>query len=124
MLGAFAFNAVNVVRHLINGSILSYFDPYFNLENLIGFLFLAVASTIIATAMNNYALSKIKISVMTAFGGVSTLVTVLVGVIFANEHLEYFHYIGLSLIIIRMIGVSYISIKEENKKQTKEAKVN
>lgn len=125
MLGAAAFNAVNVVRHLIDGSILDYFNPYFNIDNLIGFTFLAIASTIIATAMNNYALSKIKISVMTAFGGVSTIVTILVGVIFNNEHLEYFHYIGLGLIILRMIGVSYISIKEENKKtkQNEEAKV-
>ena len=67
-------------------------------------------STIVATMMNNFALSKLQISVMTAFGGVSTLVTIIVGIVFGGESLEFYHYIGLPFIIVRMIGVSAISI--------------
>ncbi|MBR4941960.1 MAG: EamA family transporter, partial [Clostridia bacterium] len=61
-LGAAAFNTINIVRHLVRGDILHYFDPYFDLQNMVGFVFLAVISTIVATSMNNYALSKIKVS--------------------------------------------------------------
>ena len=112
LLGAVIFNAINVVRHLVRGDILHYFDPYFNIDNIIGFVFLGILSTIVATIMNNFALSRIQISTMAAFGGLSTVVTIAVGLIFANETLEVYHYIGLPFIILRMVGVSVISIKK------------
>ena len=112
LLGAVIFNAINIVRHLIRGDILHYFDPYFNVDNIIGFVFLAVLSTIAATVMNNFALSKIQISTMSAFGGLSTVVTIAVGVLFRDEMLAIYHYIGLPFIILRMVGVSAISIRK------------
>ena len=112
LLGMIAFNSVNVVRHILSGNILEYFSPLFNVQNLTGFIFLAIVSTIVATGMNNFALSKIQTSTASAFSGLSTVVTITVGVIFGGEHLYYFHYIGITLILIRMIGVSYISIKK------------
>ena len=110
--GMFVFNAVNIVRHLVKGDILHYFDPFFSIENLVGFVFLAVVSTIVATSMNNFALGKIQASTMTAFSGVSTFVTILTGVLFNDEKIYLFHCIGFALILIRMFGVSYISIKK------------
>ena len=112
LLGTVIFNAVSIVRHIINGDILSYFDLYFDAQNIIGFAFLAILSTVIATCVNNWCLSKMQVSTMAAFSGVSTLVTILIGVIFRGEHLYYFHYIGLSLILIRMVGVSVISVRK------------
>ncbi|MBE6596962.1 MAG: DMT family transporter [Ruminococcaceae bacterium] len=119
-LGAIIFNLVNVVRHIAKGDILSYFNPYFSLENMIGFLFLGVLSTIVATGMNNHALSKLQVSTTAAFGGVSTIVTIAVGIIFNNESLAYYHYIGLPFIFARMIGVSAISIINEKRKNKAE----
>lgn len=113
MLGMIAFNLVNVMRHIMNGDLTDYFTPFFNLQNLIGFIFLAVISTIIATGMNNFALSKIQTSTSSAFSGLSTVVTIAVGVIWGNEKLYFFHFIGITLILIRMIGVSYIAIKKD-----------
>lgn len=115
ILGAVIFNAVNIVRHCINGTLIHYFDPYLNTENLIGFAYLSILSTIVATAMQNYALSKAHVSSLSAFGGVSTIVTVAAGVIFENEQLFPYHIAGFLLIAIRMVGVSYIDIK--NSKQ-------
>jgi drug/metabolite transporter (DMT)-like permease len=115
LFGTVAFNSVNVIRHLVNGDILNYFDPYFNRENMIGFLFLAIASTILATIMGNFSLGRLQVSTTAAFGGISTVVTILIDVIFNDEPLYYFHYIGISMILIRMIGVSVISIRREKK---------
>lgn len=112
VLGAIVFNAINVIRHLIIGDIVHYFDPYFNLDNMIGFIVLGILSTIVATAMNNYAVSKIQMSTMVAFGGLSTIVTIIIGIVFGGEHLEFYHFIGLPFIIARMVGVSTISIVE------------
>lgn len=118
LLGMIVFNFANVIRHLIAGDILHYFDPYFQPENIVGFLFLSVLSSIVAVAMNNFALSKIQVSTMAAFGGVSTIVTIVIGIIFGHESLEFYHFIGLPFIILRMVGVSAISIiKGKRKKQ-------
>lgn len=117
VLGAFSFNAVNLVRHLVSGDLRHYFDPYFNTENIVGFLFLGVMSTVVATAMNNYALSKVQLSTMAAFGGVSTVVTVLIGVFVNDEKLYFYHAIGFALIFARMVGVSVIMIRRDRKKR-------
>ena len=117
MLGAVVFNGINVARHLLRGDILHYFDPYFSLSNLIGFAYLAILSTIVATAMNNYALSKVHVSTNSAFVGVSTLITVAAGVLLGGETLYTFQIIGLTLIVIRMVGVSYLDIKKAKQLQ-------
>ena len=122
LLGAVVFNAVNVVRHLVVGDILHYFDPYFDAQNLLGFAVLAICSTIVATGMNNFALSRMQSSTMAAFGGISTLVTVAVGVIFANEQMMYYHWIGLACIVVRMVGVSTIAIRRDKLKKAKAAR--
>lgn len=119
LLGAIVFNGVNVVRHLIAGDISNYFAPFFDAGNIVGFLFLGIVCTIVATGMNNLALKRMQASTMSAFGGVSTFVTVLSGVLLGGEKLYMFHIIGLSLILIRMIGVSYIQIKREKTNNNK-----
>ena len=116
MLGAVVFNTVNVVRHLAVGDILHYFDPYFDWNNLLGFAFLAILSTIVATGMNNFALGRMQSSTMAAFGGISTFVTIGVGMILGGENLETYHIIGLVFILARMVGVSYIAIKRDRER--------
>ncbi len=118
MIGAIGFNTINVVRHLFMGDILSYFAPYMSLSNLFGFFFLGVVATIVATLMNNYALSKIQVSTMASFSGLSTLVTILLGIWLHHEKLYLFQIIGLVLILVRMIGVSLISIQRQKKTTT------
>ena len=85
---------------------------------MVGFLFLGVISTIVAVCMNNYALSKLQLSTMAAFSGVSTIVTILIGIMFGNESLQAYHYIGLPFIIVRMIGVSAIAILKDREKSS------
>lgn len=118
MLGALVFNAVNIVRHLVVGDILHYFDPYFDWNNLLGFAFLAILSTIVATGMNNFALGRMQTSTMAAFSGISTFITIGVGMAFGGETLETYHLVGLVFILARMIGVSYIAIKRDRQKIT------
>ena len=117
MIGALAFNSVNIVRHIALGDILNYFDPFFVPENILGFVFLSIVSSILAVCMSNYSLSKLQLSTVAAFGGMSTIVTIVIGSVLGGERLYYYHYIGLPFIIARMIGVSAISIVRDKKKQ-------
>ena len=71
--------------------------------------------------MNNFAASKLQISTMAAFGGVSTFTTIFIGAVFENEKIMTFHIIGFSLIFIRMFGVSAINIMRDRKKNKAQA---
>lgn len=113
MMGAAIFNVINVVRHIVDGDILQYFAPLADVQNLIGFVYLSILSTIAATAMGNFALSRAKVSSLAAFGGVSTLVTIAAGVLLRNETLYAYQIIGIILIVIRMVGVSYIDMRKK-----------
>ena len=115
LMGAVAFNAVNIARHISNGTLSTYFVPFMSVDNMIGFVFLAIISTIIATGMNNFALARMQVSTMAAFTGLSTFVSVVIGVLFNNERLYMYHIIGISLIMIRVIGIICLTAGENKK---------
>lgn len=119
LLGAVVFNALSIIKHLWRNDILHYFDPYFDPKNIMGWVTLSIVSTIFCTLMNNFSMSRLQASTVAAFGGVSTIVTILIGVLFLDEKLYYFHYIGFTLILIRMIGVSWVAIKKDKKSSAK-----
>ena len=121
-MGAVIFNTVNVVRHLLRGDISAYFVPFMSLENMIGFVFLAIISTIIATGMNNFALARMQVTTMSAFGGLGTMVSIAIGVLFNSEKLYMYHIIGISLILIRVIGIICLTAGD-NKKITEAGSV-
>lgn len=126
-MGAVAFNGINIIRHLINCDISGYFVPFMNADNLVGFVFLAIISTIIATGMNNFALARMQVSTMSAFTGLSTLVSIILGVMFNNEELHFYHNIGITLIMIRVIGIIRLTAGDNKKitenKELENAKV-
>ena len=109
MLGAVSFNSINVVRHLAAGTISTYFAPLFDLKNLLGFLFLSILSSIIATMMNNFALSRVQASSVTALGGIGTITSVIAGVLFNHEILYWYHIVGAVMILTGAIGVNYLT---------------
>ena len=117
LMGAVIFNFANIVRHLLNGSMGTYFTPYMNVDNMVGFVFLAIISTIVATSMNNFALARMRVTTMSAFGGLGTLTAIVEGVLFNNEKLYMYHVVGISLILIRIIGMICLT-SGENKKYT------
>ena len=52
-------------------------------------------------------------STLSAFDGVSTLVTIAAGVLLHHESLYTYQLIGITLIVIRMMGVSYINMRKK-----------
>lgn len=112
MVGAVVFNGINVVRHLAAGTIATYFEPLFSVENLVGFLFLSLLSSIAATVMNNYALSRIQASSVSALSGISTITSIVAGVLVNHEILHWYHVVGAVLILVGGIGVNYLAQKK------------
>ncbi len=114
MVGMVVFNGINVVRHLISGNLTEYFAPMSHMENVIGLIFLGVCSSVLATLMNNYALGKLPVALVSSFGGLTTVTTIALGVLFNNEKLYGYHIVGTALILIGIIGMSYEQSLKQN----------
>jgi len=109
--GTIIFNFINIVIHISNGTITNYFSPLFNLQNIVGFLYLGVLASILATMLNNFALSKIQASSASVFSGITTIVSVLAGVLINNEACYWYHLLGGALILVGAIGTNLTKIK-------------
>lgn len=107
--GMIVFNSINVVRHIYTGTLHTYFVPFMSVENLIGFAFLGILSTVFATWSQNYVLSKLPPIRIAAFSGISTVVTIALGVLCNNEQLYFYHVAGTVLILCSIFGVNYFS---------------
>lgn len=111
VVGAVVFNAINLVIMTKNGTVSTFFTPLFDIKNIIAFVFLSILSTILATLMNNFAISKIQASSVSALGALSTVVTIVVGVIFKGDKIGWYHIVGTALILCGSIGINYITQK-------------
>ena len=116
ILGAVVFNAICVAIHVSDGSLTSYFAPLKSIDNLVGLLFLSIVSSFVATTLINFGTSKLQASSVSSFSGISTVTTIVTGVMFNGEVLKLFHIISVVLILTGVIGMNYIKIKSaENK---------
>ena len=112
MVGAVVFNTINIIRHLSANTMSSYFEPLLNRENIIGFVFLSIFCSIFATFFNNYSLGKLQASFVSAFGGLSTVVTVVAGAWLNKEVLFWYHYVSVTLVIISSFALVYVEEKK------------
>lgn len=101
------YNAIAVIKHLLNGSIKDYFAPYSSLSFVISVIYLGVLSSLISSLLTNYMLSKLEASRAGVFTNLGTVVTIVAGVLFLREKIYYYHIIGSILIIGGVVGANY-----------------
>lgn len=107
--GAVSFNGLSIIMHLVNKDISSYFKPLTSLTFLTSVIYLGIVSSIIAYFLLNYSLAKLQASKATVFANISTIVSILAGVIFLNESFHLYHLVGSALILIGVWGTSRFS---------------
>ena len=105
-LGFIVFNLMAFFQHLQAGDWNTYVAPLREPSFIIAILFLGMLSSFGTSFLSNYALSKIEAGRMSVFGNLATLITVIAGVVFLNETLESYHWIGGLLILIGVIGTT------------------
>ncbi|GAA0720742.1 DMT family transporter [Clostridium malenominatum] len=113
-IGFLAFNLMSLINHSLKGTVKYYFKPFTSPLFVISIIYLGVLSSLITSLLSNYALSKIEASKMSVFSNLSTLITMVAGVIFLNEKLEYFHIIGAIMILLGIIGTNFLNKKTED----------
>ncbi len=103
--GAVLFNSIGLAQSGINGTIGSYFTDAFEPGVLAGLLYLSVLSSIGAFFCINYALSKIKASISASFCNLTTVISVIAGVLLRKEQLHALQVAGMVLILISIWGI-------------------
>lgn len=108
-LGAVCFNVLSLLELLIKGKLPEYFRPLASPTFAMSILFLGIISSIIAYFLINYSLSKIQASTTAVFSNISTIVSILAGVVFLRESFELYHLAGSVLILLGVWGTNYYS---------------
>ncbi|TQK62533.1 EamA-like transporter family protein [Brevibacillus sp. AG162] len=122
LLGFIFFNGWSIIRHSAEGTLSTYFAPFASSAFIISIVFLGILSSLMTSFMTNFALSKMEASKLSVFNNLSTLVTIVAGVIFLQEQLAYYHLIGAVMIIIGVIGTNFLGAKSKNQNRTPQTK--
>ena len=104
--GAVFFNLIWITSLTIRGEITTYFEPLSKPEFIIPVLFLGILSSIVAYLLINYTLSKIEASNTSVFANISTIVSVVAGVVILKETFHFYDFIGSALILIGVWGTN------------------
>jgi drug/metabolite transporter (DMT)-like permease len=104
--GALFFNIIWISNLIMRGEITTYFEPLKNSEFLIPVLYLGILSSVAAYLLINYTLSKIDASNTSVFANISTIVSVVAGVLILKEAFHFYDFIGSALILIGVWGTN------------------
>lgn len=114
-LGAVTFNFLSIMNHLKFGTLNTYFLVLKNKNFVISIGYLGILSSIVAFLLINFTLSKIEASKSSIFANLSTIVSVVAGVIILKEAFHLYHLIGSLLILIGVWGTNYFGRKYSQK---------
>ena len=106
VLGAIFFNLILISALINRGEILTYFEPLRNSKFICSVLYLGILSSIVAYLLINYTLSKIEASNTSVFANISTIVSVVAGVVILKETFHFYDFIGSALILIGVWGTN------------------
>ena len=113
-LGSVAFLAIALIQSRSNLQEL-FFAPLTNLNFMIPIFFLAGLSSVGAFLMINYAMTYLDVSRIAIFGNITTVISILVGVIILKEHFGLYQMIGSIIIIGSVYVVNRPSLSRRKK---------
>jgi len=105
-IGFIFFNALSIGKHVKEGTLLHYFEPFSSPVFALSMLYLGILSSLVSSLLSNYALSKLEASKVSVFNHLATLVSIIGGFVFLGERLAYYHFIGAAIIMIGVIGTN------------------
>ncbi len=104
--GAIVFSMCAVVSGIIYGQLGVYMASVGKIQNIVPILYLGTLSSVCAFFMLNYMLSKLPASISTVFSNLTTVVSMLAGVIIRHESLYWYQIVGGVIIIIGVWGTN------------------
>ena len=112
-VGAIAFNGTALIQAAQKGEIGSYFAPLANMNVLISIVFLGILSSVAAFLLLNYMLSKMEASTTAVYLNMTTVVSIIAGVIFRSEAFYWYHMVGAIMILAGVWGTNHFAVSGE-----------
>jgi drug/metabolite transporter (DMT)-like permease len=104
-VGAIIFNLITFIK--LRGNIHLFFLPLKELKVLIPILYLGLLSSILAFFLMNYTLSRIKAAQSAVFANLTTVISIIAGVLIRNEEFYWYQFVGAIMIITGVWGTNY-----------------
>ena len=99
--GSAVFTAAAFVYHGINGTVREFvMAPFVNTRFLIGLLYLVMVASIFGFLLYNKGVALLSPTRCASFAGLSTVVTVIFGVLFLKESFSLLQGIGTALVLV------------------------
>lgn len=103
IMGAVFFNGF---RLLTTNAGTSYFQPFLKQNSFIALVYLGILSSVGAFFLMNYMLKRLPAFRVATFVNLTTVVSIIAGVVFRGEHFGILHLIGGILILIGVWGIN------------------
>ena len=87
-----------------------------SVDSITAILYLGIISSVVAFLFANYTLSRLPAAQSSVFANLTTVVSVIAGVIFRNESFGLTKIIGTLIIIIGVFGTNYFTEKKADEK--------
>lgn len=107
------FAVAALVRAALQGDITSILEPLKHTEFIIWASFLGVFCILLSAQFVAFMLAHIQIVQLTAVNSMSTLVSIIAGVLILGEPLYWYHYLCGALIMTGVIGLAVAPAKKE-----------
>ncbi len=107
--GMISFNLLAIVEQAAAGKLSHYFAGLADPGALFSILYLGILSSIVAFFLVNFMLSRLEASRSAIFGNLTTIISILAGVLFRNEKFLWFHLVGSIMILLGVWGTNRFS---------------
>lgn len=118
-IGSIVFSIFSIIEKILNKDFSLLSLKIQNIDVIFSLLYLGIFASIIGTFLNNYMLSNITANQASIYTNLTTVITILAGIIFLNESFQWYEFIGSTLIIIGVWGTSHYGSKVSYKKNPK-----
>lgn len=113
-MGALVFNIIYIIELLFDHSLSLYVTNLNHIELLVPILYLGIIASVGGFFLVNTTLKHMPAHVSSIYTNISTVIAILAGLIFLNETLYIYHYIGAIFILVGVYG----TVKFQTKKAT------
>ncbi len=112
---ALVFTTLSLGQHAAAGTLGSYFVGVLSFDFIISILYLSVAASVIAFSLALYNMTRLPLVVMSSFSGLSTVLTIGIGVFFLGESFGPRQMVGTALIMagVMLMNLSYVKSQEQ-----------
>ena len=111
-MGSIGFSIETLVMHALKGDLPYFFDGLWNMDFIISVLYMGIGSCVLAFLFMTYALAHLPIAVSTSTSTVSTVISILAGVLILHEPFRAVDVLGVALILGGVFGLSYCYSKD------------